>query len=62
MDSEIPGSKQTIDFVLREGQTEILCRISFEAPRHQAGADQLSQAGAEQLLQWYRSPRGVPCS
>lgn len=54
MPTEIPDLERTIDFVLREGQTEIPCRISFEALGRQAGADELSWERAARLLQWYR--------
>ena len=48
------GTEPTIDFVLREGQAVIPCRISFEALRRQAGARDLSREGAERLLRWHR--------
>ena len=48
------GTEPTIDFVLREGQTEIPCRISFEALRRQAGGHDLSRKGAERFLRWHR--------
>jgi hypothetical protein len=47
------GLERSLEFVLREGQTEIRCRISFEALRRQAGADELSLDRAERLLRWY---------
>jgi hypothetical protein len=46
--------EQTIDFVVREGQTEISCRISFDTLRRQAGVDELSPERAERLLNRYR--------
>ena len=55
MGSEFSTREQTIDFVLREGEIEIPCRISFEALRRQAGADVLSAERAERLFHWYRS-------
>lgn len=51
---ESPKLEQTIDFVLREGETEIPCRVSFEALSRQAGADALSRDRAERLFRWYR--------
>jgi Protein of unknown function (DUF1488) len=48
------GTEPTIHFVLREGQTEIPCRISFEALRRQAGTRDLSREGAVRLLRWHR--------
>ena len=49
-----PSAEWTVDFVLREGQNEIPCRISFAALRRQAGADELSRERAERILNWYR--------
>jgi hypothetical protein len=54
MPAAIPALEQSIDFVLREGETEIPCRISLEALSRQAGASALSRERAERLLQWYR--------
>jgi hypothetical protein len=54
MPTAIPALEQSIDFVLREGETEIPCRISLEALGRQAGAGALSRERAERLLQWYR--------
>ena len=54
MRSDIFGDAPTINFVLREGQIEIPCRISYEALRRQAGADEWSSERSEQLLNWYR--------
>jgi len=54
MRCDIFGDAPTINFVLREGQTQIPCRISYEALRRQAGVDELSSERAEELLNWYR--------
>jgi hypothetical protein len=43
-----------VDFVLREGVTDIHCRISFAALSRLGGADELSRGTAERLLHWYR--------
>lgn len=51
---QISGLEQTIDFVVRDGQAEIPCRISFDALGRHAGADELSWPRAARLLHWYR--------
>lgn len=49
-----PDLERTIDFVVRDGQAEIPCRISFDALGRHAGADELSWPRAARLLHWYR--------
>jgi hypothetical protein len=51
---EISNPEPTINFVLREGHTEIPCRISFEGLRRQAGVEERSPERAERLLNRYR--------
>ena len=53
MASKASDHERSLEFFLREGQIEIRCRISFEALRRQAGADELSLERAERLLRWY---------
>jgi hypothetical protein len=43
-----------VDFLLREGQLEIPCRVSFEALKRRAGVFELSSARANRLFNWYR--------
>lgn len=47
-------SDQGLDFLLHEGPANIICRISFEALRRQAGVAELSAERAERLFNWFR--------
>ena len=54
MGSTLRSIERAVDFVLREGMTEIPCRISFAALSRLGGANDLSPGTAERLLHWYR--------
>ena len=58
MGQEMPHIHQiagdAIDFVFREGQLEIHCRVSFDALRRQAGVVEVDRERAQRLLSWYR--------
>jgi hypothetical protein len=54
MGFQSPSLERAIDFVLRDGEAEIPCRISFDALGRHAGADELSWPRAARLLHWYR--------
>ena len=43
-----------IDFVLREGQLEIRCSVSYDALRRQAGVAEMNGERARRLFNWYR--------
>ena len=48
-----PGRK-AVEFVLREGQIEIRCSVSYDALRRQAGVVELNEERAQRLFNWYR--------
>jgi Protein of unknown function (DUF1488) len=54
MGSQSPNLERTVDFLLRDGQAEIPCRISFDALGRHAGVSELSWPRAARLLHWYR--------
>jgi uncharacterized protein DUF1488 len=46
--------REAIEFVLREGQIEIRCSVSYDALRRQAGVVELNEERARRLFNWYR--------
>ena len=54
IDQTIHDRREVLDFVLREGQLEIRCRVSFDALRRQAGVAEINRERAQRLLKWYR--------
>jgi len=48
------GSSEAIDFVLREGEIEIRCSVSYDALRRQAGVAEMTGERAHRLFNWYR--------
>ena len=50
--------REATEFVVREGQIEICCSVSYDALRRQAGVVELDEERARRLVNWYRHQLG----